>query len=169
MPTLPMDTPIPKDRRKTPPMPRDPDRDAPTPITKQIVAYRLILPLVQVIELERDGTCPKNYDRVDRVHESVMRSWDEVPAFFRPSNPDRTWDEDPSCTWLPATRYYMEQQHHFGLLALHRPYLYNRRESRSQALHASIVILESQMETFRGLDPKSWRKWVAPFEQITKR
>lgn len=115
-------------------------------------------PLVHVVEMEQDGTCPKSYDKVDRAHELSEQLAEEIPACFRLINPDRRWDDHPDCWWLPTCRGYLQQLHHFNFIALHRPYIYNRQESRTVALRESIDSLQAQMDAFQGMDPKSWRK-----------
>lgn len=90
-------------------MVRDEERDPPTPITKQLVAFNLIQPLVKVIELEKDGPCPRDYDKVDRVHEMTLRLYEEMPAYLRSENPDTRWDNHPDCKFLPAARQYTGQ------------------------------------------------------------
>ncbi|ROT42490.1 hypothetical protein SODALDRAFT_326646 [Sodiomyces alkalinus F11] len=158
-PSLPIDAPIPKDRRRTPLSVRDEERDPPSPVTKQLASFNLMAPLVQVVELEQDGPCPKNYDKVNRAHELAQRVADEIPAYFRLENPDTRWDNHPDCWWLPGCRSYLSQSHHFNFIALHRPYVFHRRESRLVALRESIESLQNQMNAFQDMDPKSWRNF----------
>ena len=51
----------------------------------------------------------------------------------------------------------------FDFIAIHRPYVFHRKRSRTEALHASIRMLDSQLESFRGLDPKTWRNFLLFF------
>ncbi|KAH7367294.1 hypothetical protein B0T11DRAFT_325578 [Plectosphaerella cucumerina] len=162
-PTLPLDAPFPKDRRKTAPAPRDEERDPPTPVTMQIALYHLIQPLVKVMELEQDGPCPKSYDKVDRVHEMTMRIYEELPAYLRLEYPDTRWDNHPGCQWLPAARNFTAQIHFFDFIAVHRPYVFHRKRSRVEALHASMRMLDCHLESFRGLDPKTYRNFLLFF------
>lgn len=159
---MPIDAPIPKDRRRTPISPRDEETDPPTPITRQLIAFKLISLLAQVVELEQDGPCPKNYDKVDRVHEQALRIAEGIPACLRLPNPDMRWDDHPDCWWLPGCRSYLLQLYHFNFIALHRPYVFHRRESRLVALRESIDSLHNQMKAFQDMEPTSWRKYVSP-------
>ncbi|KAM0330498.1 hypothetical protein ACHAQA_003443 [Verticillium albo-atrum] len=149
---------------KTPVVLRDEERDPPTPITKQLQSFKLLSPLTEVIELEQDGPCPKNYDKVDRIHNMIIRLAEETPAYFRLTNPDRRWDNHPDCSWwLPACRYWIHPVQHFNFIALHRPYVFNRQESRTVALKASIDTLQAQMEMFQTMDSKAWRNFLLFF------
>ncbi|KAF0331089.1 fungal specific transcription factor domain-containing protein [Colletotrichum asianum] len=158
-PSLPIDTPLPKDRRKTPIAPRDDEKDPPTPLTRGIWAFKLVGPMREILELEHDGPCPKDYSKVDRVHQMCMELDETTPAYFRLENPDRRWDDEPSCYWLQSARFYLPQMNLFNLMALHRPYIFNRPKSRTEALKASIEMLHRQMLTFQGLDAGSWRNF----------
>ncbi|KAE9575870.1 hypothetical protein CGMCC3_g8108 [Colletotrichum fructicola] len=152
-------TPLPKDRRKTPIAPRDDEKDPPTPLTRGIWAFKLVGPMREILELEHDGPCPKDYSKVDRVHQMCMELDETTPAYFRLENPDRRWDDEPSCYWLQSARFYLPQMNLFNLMALHRPYIFNRPKSRTEALKASIEMLHRQMLTFQGLDAGSWRNF----------
>ncbi|KAI3555379.1 fungal specific transcription factor domain-containing protein [Colletotrichum abscissum] len=159
-PSLPIDAPPPKDRRKTPIAPRDDERDPPTPLTKSIWAFKLVGPMREILELEHDGPCPKDYSKVDRVHQICMELDEATPAYFRLENPDTKWDGNPLCSsWLQSVRFYLPQMNLFNLMALHRPYIFNRQKSRTEALKASIEMLHRQMLTFQGLDAGSWRNF----------
>ncbi|OLN92139.1 Multidrug resistance regulator 1 [Colletotrichum chlorophyti] len=160
-PSLPIDTPPPKDRRKTPVAPRDDEKDPPTPLTRVIWAFKLVGPMREILELEHDGPCPKDYSKVDRVHQMCLELDELTPAYFRLENPDRRWDDEPSCYWLQSVRFYLPQLNLFNLMALHRPYIFNRQKSRTEALKASIEMLHRQMLTFQGLEPGSWRNFDA--------
>ncbi|KAF3361109.1 PHO85 cyclin-6 [Verticillium dahliae VDG1] len=163
-PSMPIDAPIPKDRRKTPVVLRDEERDPPTPITKQLQSFKLLSPLTEVIELEQDGPCPKNYDKVDRIHHLISRLAEETPAYLRLINPDRRWDNHPDCSWwLQSCRFWIHPLQHFNFIALHRPYVFNRQESRAVALRASIDTLQAQMEMFQSMDSKAWRNFLLFF------
>ncbi|EEY19253.1 conserved hypothetical protein [Verticillium alfalfae VaMs.102] len=163
-PSMPIDAPIPKDRRKTPVVLRDEERDPPTPITKQLQSFKLLSPLTEVIELEQDGPCPKNYDKVDRIHHLILRLAEETPAYLRLINPDRRWDNHPDCSWwLQSCRFWIHPLQHFNFIALHRPYVFNRQESRAVALRASIDTLQAQMEMFQNMDSKAWRNFLLFF------
>lgn len=109
-PSLPTDAPLPKDRRKTPVVTRVEERDPPTEITKQIAVFKILQPLVQVRDLEFEGPCPKDYSKVQRVHDDILERISQLPAYFRLENPDTRWDEHPGCRdWIQAARFYIRQ------------------------------------------------------------
>jgi hypothetical protein len=160
LPTLPIDAPCPKDRLRTPVQERDPEVDPPTPLTRSIWSYKLMDPMRDIQELEKDGPCPKDYSKVERVHQKVLDLDDAIPAYLRLGNPDTRWDDDPECYWLPHMRIYLSQIGRFNIMALHRPYIFNRAESRLEALKACIEMLQRQRLSFEGLKPNSWKKSV---------
>lgn len=158
IPSLPADSPAPLDRSTTPVVPRNPDKDLPTPLTRSLWLAKLTGPLREIQDLEQDGPYPKDFTNVDRVQHSIMSLNESKSAIFRLENPDSRWDSHPSAHWIPGTRYYFESLHEFSLMALHRPYVFHRQESRNQALRASLAMLEIQRRTFEGSSPASWRK-----------
>lgn len=160
-PSIPIDAAIPKDQSKTPVVPRDEAVEPPTPLTRGLWLWQLSRALFDIRELEEDGPYPKDFSKVDKVRQKIMAIDDCKPAVFRRKNPDTRWDDYPDMKWLPTVRYYVAQLHEFNLMALHRPYMFHRRESRSNALKASIEMLELQRLTFKGLPPESWRKYVS--------
>ena len=158
LPTAPVDAPIPKDRCKTPVVPRDEEKDPPTPITRVLWNRALCGPLRDVQNLEKDGPYPKDFSKVDKIHQDMMDLEQKAPPAFRLENPDTRWDNNPELHWLGAARYYFAQLYQFGRMALHRPYVFHRKQSRTEALKASLTMLELQKLTFDDLPPDSWRK-----------
>jgi hypothetical protein len=67
---LPLDAPTPKDPTKVPVTLRS-ENDPPSPLTRTLWVYRTTMALRDIIELEKDGPCPKDFDKVDKVHESL--------------------------------------------------------------------------------------------------
>ncbi len=102
-PTLPIDAPIPKDRSKTPVLCRG-ENDPPTPLTRALWSYKIIAPLRDILDLEKDGPCPKNFTRVDQIHDDLLALDEKTPPFFRMENPDMRFDHLPGCSWLPGAR-----------------------------------------------------------------
>jgi hypothetical protein len=140
-------------------MVRDEERDPPTPLTRSIWAFKLMSPLRDILDLEQDGACPKDYSKVDRIHQTCLELDEATPAYFRIDNPDRRWDDHPECSsWIQGVRYYLPQLNLFNMMALHRPYVFNRQKSREEALKASIDMLQRQMLTFKGIKPNSYKK-----------
>ena len=117
--------------------------------------HSLTLPLREIQDLEQDGPYPKDFSKVGMVHQHIMDLNEKKPAAFRLNNPDTRWD---STAWIQPTRLYVAQMHEFSLMALHRPYVFHRKESRTEALRASLEMLELQRLFFEGLPPEAWRK-----------
>lgn len=160
LPSQPIDAPEPTDMSKTPIATRDPAVDPPTPLTRQIFLWKVGDCLRYILDLEPDGSHPKDFSKVDHVHQCMVALESEKPAVFRVKNADRTWDSHPACaSWIHGTRLYMEQLHYFGLMALHRPYIFHRRESRVEALRAAVNMLGLQRQTFDGLPLVQWRSF----------
>ncbi|KAM3560576.1 hypothetical protein MY1884_002832 [Beauveria asiatica] len=158
LPSLPIDASTPPDCSKMPVEPRDDAVEPPTLITRQLLLFRLVEPLRLVLDLEPDGSHPKDFSKVDHVHQIMRTVHSDMPAAFRLANPDRRWDEHPACApWIHQTRLYMEQLHYFGVMALHRPYIFHRRASREAALRAAVDMLGIQRQTFDRLSLVQWR------------
>ncbi|KAK3371551.1 fungal-specific transcription factor domain-containing protein [Lasiosphaeria ovina] len=155
-PTLPIDAPIPKDRSKTPVLPRG-ENDSPTPLTRSLWAHEIMLPLREVLELEKEGPCPKDFGRVDRLHQELLDLDARTPSWFRMVNPDTRFDSLPECHWLPYVRTTLPQLMAFNFMALHRPYIFTRPESRTEALRASLRMLHAQKAHFKSLPPQQHR------------
>ncbi|KAL2020765.1 hypothetical protein VTK56DRAFT_7963 [Thermocarpiscus australiensis] len=155
-PSLPVDAPPPKNRSKTPVLPRG-ENDPPTPLTKSIWAYRVVRPLMEILELEKEGPCPKDFRRVDRLHDELLDLAARTPPCLRPENPDTRFDALPACYWLPMARLVLPQFLSFQLMALHRPYVFTRAKSRTEALKASLDMLHAQRLHFMALKPQMYK------------
>ncbi|KAG5798737.1 hypothetical protein H9Q69_002225 [Fusarium xylarioides] len=162
LPTPPVDAPIPQDRTKMPVVPRSED-DHPTPITRLLWNYELCRPLRAIQNLEVGGLYPMDPAKIDVIHQSIINLDKKMPASFRMENPDTRWDHLPDAHWYPANRFYFASLHEFSKMALHRPFIFNRLESRVEAIHASLKTLEIQKMTFEGLPPDSWRNFMLFF------
>lgn len=162
LPTPPVDAPIPQDRTKMPVVPRSED-DHPTPITRLLWNYELCGPLRAIQNLEVDGSYPMDPAKIDEIHQGILNLDKKIPASFRMENPDTRWDHLPEAHWYPANRFYFASLHEFSKMALHRPFIFNRLESRVEAIHASLKTLEIQKMTFEGLPPDSWRNFMLFF------
>lgn len=157
-PSPPVDTVMPKDRSRTPVVPRDEYREPPTPLSVGLWLLQLNGPLCDIQDLEQDGPYPKDFSKVDKVHQRIMDLNERKPAMFRVENPDTQWDGFPETSWLSFIRAYFGTLHEFSLIGLHRPYIFHRRKSRDEALKASINLLEMSRLMFEGLPPDHWRK-----------
>ncbi|POS71390.1 fungal specific transcription factor domain-containing protein [Diaporthe helianthi] len=159
---LPLDAPIPKDPSKVPVTLRS-DQDPPSPLTRTLWVYRTTMALRDIIELEKDGPCPKDFHQVDEVHESLERLEAETPAFFRTKNPDTRWDDLPECFWVPLVRGTVPLLSTFNKMALHRPYVFTRPHSRKEALKASLDMLNAQRDHFATIGPKYYKAFTLFF------
>lgn len=157
-PSLPVDVAEPSDPSRTPITPRDPSKDPPTPIIRMLWLWKMTEPLCQILDMEKEGPFPKDVSKIDRIHDNIFAIDEIKPPVLRLENPDTRWDHYPNMGWLKPTRFYMAQLNSFNLMALHRPYTFNRAESREEALRASLMMLEMQVLSFKGLHPASWRK-----------
>ncbi|KAK3297982.1 uncharacterized protein B0H64DRAFT_358150 [Chaetomium fimeti] len=155
-PSLPVDAPTPSNRSKTPILPRG-ENDPPTPLTRALWSYHTLRPLKEIIEMEKDGPCPKDFARVDRLHNELLDIDARTPAFFRLENPDTRFDALPECHWLPLARVILPQLLTFELMALHRPYIFTRPKSRTEALKASLDMLHAQRLHFLALRPQMYK------------
>lgn len=155
-PIVPVDAPIPKDRRTTPIRPRG-EHDPPTPLTRTLWGYYLTSQLRDILDLEKEGPCPKDFSKIDKIHERLLDMQDQTPAYFRVEHPDTRFDALPECHWIPYARALLPQVISFNLMALHRPYIFTRPKSRTQALRASLDMLEAQRLYFEAIDPQQYR------------
>ncbi|KAM0347925.1 hypothetical protein ACHAPU_004424 [Fusarium lateritium] len=162
LPTPPVDAPIPENRNKTPVAPRGED-DYPTPITRILWNLELCGPLRAIQNLEIGGSYPMDPIKIDEIHQSILDLDKGIPPSFRMDNPDTRWDHLPETHWYSANRFYFASLHGFSKMALHRPFIFNRIESRVEAIHASLKTLEVQKMTFEGLPPDSWRNFMLFF------
>jgi hypothetical protein len=154
-----VDAPLPKDRSKTPVVPRS-EHDPPTPLTRSLWAYELMMPLRDILVLEKDGPCPKDFSKVDEIHQKLTDLIDSTPPYFRLENPDTRFDHLPECYWLPMVRATLPQLSTFNFMALHRPYIFTRPKSRTEALKASLDMLHAQQLHFASIEKQHYRTCV---------
>lgn len=154
--SLPIDAPAPKNRRRTPVFPRG-DDDPPTPLTRALWAFETMRPLREILDLEKEGPFPKDFTKVEALHEELLRLQARVPAPFRLDNPDTRFDDRPECWWIPLVRPTLPQVMSFNFMALHRPYIFTRSSSRHEALKASLDMLEAQRLHFAVLSPHQYK------------
>jgi hypothetical protein len=157
-PTPAVDAPIPKDTSKTPVLPRDEENEPLTPITRNLYWLKMMEPLRDIQDLEQEGPYPKDFAKVDKIHQAISELETNMPPALRDQNPDTRWDGRPDTAWLREARSGLRQCHYFSLMALHRPYIFHRKQSRAEALKASLGMLEVQQRDFEASEPISWRK-----------
>lgn len=154
--TMPIDAPVPADRRRTAVIARG-ENDPPTPLTRSLWAYTCMAPLRDILDLEKDGPCPKDFSKVDRIQQRLEELQEQTPAFFRVENPDERFDSLPECYWLPYVRANLPQLIEFNFMALHRPYIFTRPKSRTAALQSSLKMLQVQRMHFLSLSPNHYK------------
>ena len=160
-PALPIDVAInilSKPTSQTPiPLIKRTDSDPPTPLTRILFAFELGDQLLDVLALEKEGPCPREFSKVDAVHTRMLAVESSIPPWLRLENPDTRFDSLPQCYWLPYFRAQMPQMLAFNLMALHRPYIFTRPVSRTEALKASLGMLQSQRYHFSTLKPHQYK------------
>ncbi|KAK4065903.1 transcriptional regulator family: Fungal Specific TF [Trichoderma aggressivum f. europaeum] len=161
-PILPVDVPITANRPVTPVLPRGAD-DVPTPLTRAIWAYRIMKNLRQIQELEKEGSCPESFSRIDSLDQELRQLDQNIPPYFRRRNPDKSFDSIPECYWLSGARATLPQLLSFGLVALHRPYIFTRLESRIHALGACLDMLQAQREHFESIEENQYKTFFLFF------
>lgn len=154
--TLPVDAPEPKDPSRTPVVPRS-ENDPPCLTTRMAYVFRISLALKDIADLEKEGPCPKDFSKVDRLHESLVELEAQTPAYFRKENPDTRFDDLPECSWVPMVRASLHPLVAFNFMALHRPYVFTRPHSRREALKASLQMLELQRANFASMNPRHYK------------
>ncbi|KAI1766841.1 hypothetical protein GGR53DRAFT_180964 [Hypoxylon sp. FL1150] len=159
---LPIDSLIPKDRRKSPIVPRG-DNDPPTPLTRAIWSWEAMRPLRDILDLEKEGPFPKDFSKVEKIHQELLDLQARTPPPFRMENPDTRFDHLPECWWLPFVRPSLPQLISFNIMALHRPYVFTRATSRYEALKASLDMLEAQKSYFALMKPQQHKTFTLFF------
>ncbi|KAG9258100.1 uncharacterized protein F5Z01DRAFT_633099 [Emericellopsis atlantica] len=159
LPTPPVDTKAPVHRSRQSVVPRDEWNDPPTAIISVLWLRELQHHLFDVADLEQDGPRPKDYSKVDAIHERMVATEERKPAILRVVNPDTRWDHEPETAWVQHLRYHFAGLYAFNLMVLHRPYIFHRKKSRHEALKASLQILEMGRCMFHGLPPDHWRNY----------
>ncbi|KAH8677278.1 humps family-domain-containing protein [Xylariales sp. PMI_506] len=154
--TAPVDVIIPKDRRKTPIIPRG-ENDPPSPLTRSLWAFQIMRPLRDILDLEKEGPFPKDFSKVEKLHQELLDLRERTPPEFRLENPDTRYDDLPGMFWLPQVRPSLPQIMSFNFMALHRPYIFTRASSRHEALKASLDMLEAQRVQFKGITPQQYK------------
>ncbi|KAI1495309.1 Orotidine 5'-phosphate decarboxylase [Biscogniauxia mediterranea] len=160
--STPIDAIIPRNPKRVPLVPRSED-DPPTPLTRSLWAWEIMRPLREVLDLEKEGPFPKDWSRVEKIHQDILETQSRTPPPFRLENPDTRFDHLPECWWLPYVRPNLPQLTAFNLMALHRPYVFTRESSRHEALKASLDMLEAQRHYFAVLKPAQHRTFALFF------
>ncbi|KAF2497066.1 hypothetical protein BU16DRAFT_348592 [Lophium mytilinum] len=144
--TPPIECEIPPDRLKRVPTPRS-DSDPPIPLTERILRLTISRRFAEIRELESQGSVPQNPEKVKELHDFAVKYREDLPAFFRVTNPDTRWDD--SCPFVPTHRELISFLTDSFLMALHRPYIFTRSKSQREVYNCALAILDSQDRLFQ--------------------
>lgn len=162
---VPIDAPIPKNRRLIAPSPRT-DSDPPTPLTALVFTIGMAAIMWDIYGLESDGS---DRHHVPRIEKLIMQAASRCPPCLRAENPDTSFDSHPDCQWLPSYRLRIQTDLAFAFMALHRPYIFTNASSRTTALTACIDVLRSQRELFSMMEEKDYKMYslvISTFDAI---
>ena len=135
----PVDVPLTHDRTRDVPWPRT-ELDPPTPLTVQTIYHDIARFLIRVSILRQSATA---YRQVQELHEEIIQFNEHLPPFLWAENPDRAFDGHPDCYWLPGARETIDITIGFTILALHRPFIFQNLNSRTQAIRAGLFALKT--------------------------
>ncbi|OAA35585.1 transcription factor Cys6 [Beauveria brongniartii RCEF 3172] len=119
-----------------------------TPFNMILCGYHAAYKFLQEIHNLSSATSDAG-GRADEIHSAIMLNVDLIPewAQLKPQNFDGDFP------WLRAARETLYAEIHFTLLALHRPFIFQRSHSRAQAFTAATRILESQRRLLGFIEP----------------
>jgi hypothetical protein len=143
--TAPLDCDIPVDYLTRVPVANSP-LAKPSVFTPRLLRFEISKRLGELRELEGEGKVPRNPEKVRELHQFAVNFRENMPAFFRASNPDMTWDKE--CYYVPVQREMLSYLLDTFLMALHRPYIFTREKSQRQVYDSSLAILDSQHRLF---------------------
>ncbi|RFU24785.1 hypothetical protein B7463_g11553, partial [Scytalidium lignicola] len=156
----PVDVKVTENLKTTAPFPRG-EFDKPTSLTLRLIEYRLQINLPKVRELESEGPFPKDYTKVQLLHQEALNYMDTLPALYRFVNPDKSFDIE--CPWLAAQREYLHTVAWYFILALHKPYTFTIPESRKEIMRAGIEILQAQKRNFECLKEQHYKLFTLTY------
>jgi hypothetical protein len=156
----PTDCDIPENQRTTAPFERS-AYDRPNTFTVRLLEYRLHRHLPKIRELEAEGPYPRDYSKVERLHQTAHDYIATLPAAYRLENPDTTSDDD--CPMLASQRPYLVGTVWMFILVLHRPYIFSIPQSRTEVLNAGIKMLNAQQRFYLTLKPYHYRMFTLAY------
>ncbi len=158
--TSPIDCEIPKNRTSTAPFQRI-DYDKPNTFTVRLLEYQIHRYLPQVRELEAEGAHPRDFSKVERLHQVALDYIATMPPTYRFKNPDRSFDD--ACPMLASQREFLCATVWLFILVLHRPYIFSVAQSRTEILKAGIHMLNAQQRLFLTLKPHHYRMFTLAY------
>lgn len=159
----PTDCEIPRDRKSIAPSPRC-FYEKPTVFTIRLLEYQLGLHFHDIKALEAEGPYPRDYSKVERLHQRAVDFIDKIPPIYRSDNPDTSFDDQ--CPWLPAQREYLKSNAWLFLLLLHRTYIFSIAQSRTEIMKAGIQMLHAQQKFFCSLQPQQYKLFTLAYVSV---
>ncbi|KAI1328051.1 hypothetical protein F5Y16DRAFT_369940 [Xylariaceae sp. FL0255] len=155
----PIDAALPKNPNRLEPLIQRTSDDPPTPLARTICGWEIMKSLRDILDLEKEGPFPTDFTKVDRLQDQIIQARTRVPASLRHENPDTRFDNLPDYWWVEPARAQLTQLSAFNVVALHRPYVFTRYESRHEALKSSLEMLEAQRRQFEVLNISQHRTY----------
>ncbi|KIX92201.1 uncharacterized protein Z520_12082 [Fonsecaea multimorphosa CBS 102226] len=159
----PTDCEIPRNRKSTAPFERS-EYETPNTFTVRLLEYHMHKHLPQIRELELEGPYPRDYSKVERLHQGALEYIATIPAIYRFENPDTSFDEE--CPMLAAQREFFCATIWLFILLLHRPYIFSNSKSRSEIMKAGIHMLEAQQRFFETLSPHHYKMFTLTYLSV---
>ncbi|OCT51656.1 hypothetical protein CLCR_08064 [Cladophialophora carrionii] len=157
---VPTDCEIPRNRTSMAPFQRA-ESDKPNTFTVRLLEYHIHKYLPQVRELEAQGPYPRDYGKVERLHQIALDYIASIPPIYRFENADRSYDVE--CPHLASQREFLCATVWLFVLMLHRTYIFSIAKSRTEILKAGIEMLNAQQRFFLTLEPHHYRMFTLAY------
>lgn len=156
----PTDCIYPENPLNTVPLPIQPG-EKPSAFSERLIEYQLSLRIHEMRRLRTEHRHPKDYAVIQKLHVEALSLLDAAPPFLQTSNPDTSWDVQ--CPYLPAQREQVAIVVNAYLVALHRPHVIDRVESRNAVWNATSVVLESLQRMFETSTVHAYKHFMLSF------
>ena len=160
--SMPVDCEYPADLTSREPMPRG-ILDPPSALTHRILDYQVAQLINEVAELSqssKDSSTP-DFVRLDSLHAKMLRFTESFPPEFSITCRDTRLDS--ACPFLPLRAALLKSTFLSVIVALHRPYLFQRETSRKEIISAALKILECQDIIVRLMEQHHHRVYTISF------
>ena len=160
--SMPVDCEYPEDFTSSGPTPRG-VLDPPSCLTHRILDYRVAQLINEVVEFSqpsKDGSTP-DFVRLDALHAKMLAFTESFPPEF--SITDRNPHLDSVCQFLPLRAALLKSTFFSVIVALHRPFLFERDASRKEIIGAALKILECQDIIVRLMEQHHHRVYAISF------
>ncbi|OAL32819.1 hypothetical protein AYO20_07776 [Fonsecaea nubica] len=159
----PTDCDIPRNRSSSAPFQRS-DYEKPNTFTVRLLEYHIHKHLPQIRELELEGPYPRDYGKVERLHQGALEYIANIPAIYRFENPDRSFDGE--FPMLASQREFFCATIWLFILLLHRPYIFSVSKSRTEILKAAIHMLDAQQRFFDSLSLHHYKMFTLAYLSV---